>query len=81
VNSVHESWTTTSSLVYHGPCGSADTTPLGHDGALVGGWPPAAPLLESSPAGVGHGEVRVANPFRSSTVREGWRGGWQMMVK
>jgi hypothetical protein len=51
--------------------GGADTRLPGHGGAFVGAWPPAAPGLGSSRAGVGHREGRVANPFRGSPGREG----------
>jgi hypothetical protein len=38
----------------------------GHGGVLTGAWPPAAPVHESSPAGVQNGEGSEGNSARVS---------------
>jgi hypothetical protein len=38
----------------------------GHSGALTGAWPPAAPVRQSSPAGVQNGEGSEGNAARGS---------------
>jgi hypothetical protein len=38
----------------------------GHGGALIGAWPPAAPVRQSSPAGVQNGEGSEGNSARVS---------------
>jgi hypothetical protein len=38
----------------------------GHGGALTGAWPPAAPVRQSSPAGVHNGEGSEGNSARVS---------------
>jgi hypothetical protein len=91
VDSVHEPWTVTGGLVHHGPPSGMDWRTSERGGVLIGGWPPVAPGLGSSPARVEHGEGRTAKAARRSpgleTRRDGqvtlanwlqWRGrrGW-----
>jgi hypothetical protein len=56
----------------------ADT---GHDGALTGAWPPAAPVRQSSPAGAQNGEGSEGNSARVSPELGWHRGGRAMMVQ
>jgi hypothetical protein len=51
----------------------------GHNGALTGAWPPAAPVRQSSPAGVQNGEGSEGNSARVSPEL-GWRCGARVMV-
>jgi hypothetical protein len=38
----------------------------GHGGALTGGWPPAAPVRQSSPVGTQNGEGSMGSSARAS---------------
>jgi hypothetical protein len=51
----------------------------GHDGALTGAWPPAAPVRLSLPAGVQNGEGSTGSSAWASPEL-GWRCGSQAMV-
>jgi hypothetical protein len=48
----------------------------GHDGALTGAWPPAAPVRPSSPAGAQNGEGSEGNSARVSPELGQRCGGW-----
>jgi hypothetical protein len=47
----------------------------GHGGTLTGARPPAAPVLQSSPAGAQNGEGGTGSSIRASPVLERRRGG------
>jgi hypothetical protein len=53
----------------------------GHDGALTGARPPAAPVRQSSPAGAQNGEGGTGSSSRASPGLERRRGGRAMMGK
>jgi hypothetical protein len=66
------SWTGRERSVHHGP------TPAwtnGHGGALTEARPPAAPVRQSSPAGVENGERGTRSSSRGSPGLERRRGG------
>jgi hypothetical protein len=48
----------------------------GHGGALTRARPPAAPVRQSSPAGVQNGEGGTGSSIRASPGLERHRGGW-----
>jgi hypothetical protein len=52
-------------------------TDRGHGGALIGAWPSAAPVRQSSPAGAQNGEGSEGNSARVSPElgRPLWRPG------
>jgi hypothetical protein len=52
----------------------------GHGGALIGAWPPAAPVHQSSPAGAQNGEGSEGNSARVSPELRRRCGGWAMTV-
>jgi hypothetical protein len=53
----------------------------GHGSALIGAWPPAALVRQSSPVGVQNGEGSEGNSARVSPEL-GWRcGGWATVVQ
>jgi hypothetical protein len=52
-----------------------------HDGVLTGARPPAAPVRQSSPAGVQYREERTGNSIRASPGLERRRGGRATMVR
>jgi hypothetical protein len=49
-----------------GPPWTDASADRGHDGALTGAWPPAAPVHQSSPAGAQNGEGSEGNSARVS---------------
>jgi hypothetical protein len=51
----------------------------GHGGTLTGAWPLAAPVSQSSPAGVQNGEGSEGNLARIS-LELGWRYGGRATV-
>jgi hypothetical protein len=53
----------------------------GHDDALTGAWPPAAPLRQSSPAGAHNGEGREGNSARDSPELGRHYGGRATVVQ
>jgi hypothetical protein len=53
----------------------------GHGGVLTRAQPPAAPVHQSSPAGVQQREERTGNSIRASPGLERRRGGWVTMVR
>jgi hypothetical protein len=53
----------------------------GHSGVLTGVQPPAAPVRQSSPAGVQQREERTGNSIRASPGLERRRGGRATMVR
>jgi hypothetical protein len=53
----------------------------GHDGALTGAWPPAAPVSQSSPAGAQNGEGSEGNSARVSPELGRRCGGWATVVQ
>jgi hypothetical protein len=53
----------------------------GHGGALIGAWPPAAPVRQSLPAGAQNGEGSEGNSARVSPELGRRWGGWAMMVQ
>jgi hypothetical protein len=61
--------------------GGADRGGPGHGGALTGAQPPAAPVRQSSPAGVQQREERTRSSSRASSGLERHRGGRATMVK
>jgi hypothetical protein len=69
VHRVHARWTGPGVLGPPWTHGGADR---GHDGALTGAWPPAAPVHQSSPAGAQNGEGSTGSSARASQVL--WRG-------
>jgi hypothetical protein len=56
----------------------ADT---GHDGALTGAWPPAAPVRQSSPTGAQNGEGSEGNLARVSMELRRRCGGRATVVQ
>jgi hypothetical protein len=61
----------TEGSVHRGPHGGAFERPPGRSGVLVKAWPPAAPGLRSTSAGLEQGEGRVVNSLRGSLGRKG----------
>jgi hypothetical protein len=61
--------------------GGVDRGGPGHDGALTGARPPAAPVRQSSPAGVQQREECTGSLPRASPGLERRRGGRATMVK
>jgi hypothetical protein len=53
----------------------------GHDGALTGDRPPAAPVRQSSPAGAQNGEGGTGSSIRASPGLERRRGGRAMTMQ
>jgi hypothetical protein len=53
----------------------------GYGGALTGAWPPAAPVRQSSPAGVQNGEGSEGNSARVSLELRRHCGGRATMVQ
>jgi hypothetical protein len=53
----------------------------GHGGALTGARPPAAPVRQSSPAGVQNGEGGTGSSIRASSGLKQRRGGWATMMQ
>jgi hypothetical protein len=53
----------------------------GHGGALTGARPPAAPVRQSSPAGVQNGEGGTGRSIRASPGLERRRGGRATMMQ
>jgi hypothetical protein len=53
----------------------------GHDGALTGAWPPAAPVRQSSPAGAQNGEGSEGNSARVSLELGRCCGGGATVVQ
>jgi hypothetical protein len=53
----------------------------GHGGALTGAWPPAAPLRQSTPAGVYNAEGSEGNSARVSPELGRRCGGWATVVQ
>jgi hypothetical protein len=53
----------------------------GHGGALTEARPPAAPVRQSSPAGMQNGEGGTGSSIRASPELEWHRGGWATMMQ
>jgi hypothetical protein len=49
-----------------GPLWTDTGADRGHDGTLIGAWPPVAPVRQSSPAGAQNGEGSEGNSARVS---------------
>jgi hypothetical protein len=64
-----------------GPPWTDAGTDNGHGGALTGAWPPAAPVRQSSPAGVQNGEGGTGSSIRASPGLERRQGGRAMMTQ
>jgi hypothetical protein len=64
-----------------GPPWNDAGTDKGHDGALTGAWPPAAPVRQSSPAGAQNGEGREGNSARVSSELRRRCGGRATVVQ
>jgi hypothetical protein len=59
-----------------GPLWTDASADNGHNGALIGARPPAAPVRQSSPAGAQNGEGGTGSLIRASPGLERHRGGW-----
>jgi hypothetical protein len=80
VNPVHRVHVSVDRLGVLGPPWTDAGADRGHNGVLTGAWPPAAPVRQSSPAGVQNGEGSEGNSARVSPVLGRRCGGRATMV-